>query len=81
MNVDILVSGHTHVCKIYEKDSILYVNPGSATGAITPIINEPTVPSFILLDVQPNVVVCYLYKVMDDDVKVEKINFKKKERA
>lgn len=40
MNVDILVSGHTHVCKIYEKDNVLFVNPGSATGAVTPILNE-----------------------------------------
>jgi vacuolar protein sorting-associated protein 29 len=40
MNVDILVSGHTHVCKVYEKDNILFVNPGSATGAATAILNE-----------------------------------------
>ncbi|KAI6192292.1 Vacuolar protein sorting-associated protein 29 [Aphelenchoides bicaudatus] len=81
MNIDILVSGHTHVCKVYEKDNVLFVNPGSATGAATPILNEPIIPSFILLDVQPNIVVCYLYRLIDDEVKVEKINFKKKERA
>lgn len=40
MNVDVLVTGHTHVSKIYEKDNTLYVNPGSATGAATPILNE-----------------------------------------
>ncbi|KAI6231362.1 Vacuolar protein sorting-associated protein 29 [Aphelenchoides besseyi] len=79
MNVDVLVSGHTHVCKIYEKNGTFFVNPGSCTGAHTPLINETPIPSFILLDVQPNVVVAYVYKLIDDDVKVERIQFKKKE--
>ena len=39
MNVDVLVSGHTHVCRLYEKENIFYVNPGSATGAYTPTLD------------------------------------------
>ncbi len=35
MNVDVLISGHTHECKIYEKSGVFYINPGSATGALS----------------------------------------------
>ena len=36
MNVDILVSGHTHQFKAYKYEDRLLVNPGSATGAWKP---------------------------------------------
>uniref|UniRef100_A0A183BZI7 Vacuolar protein sorting-associated protein 29 n=1 Tax=Globodera pallida TaxID=36090 RepID=A0A183BZI7_GLOPA len=39
MNVDVLISGHTHECKVYEKEGVFYVNPGSATGAFS-IVKE-----------------------------------------
>lgn len=35
------------------------------------------VPSFALLDVQSDVIVAYLYRLVDDDVKVERVQFKK----
>jgi hypothetical protein len=35
------------------------------------------VPSFALLDVQSDVIVAYLYRLIDDDVKVERVQFKK----
>jgi len=37
MNVDVLVAGHTHDCKVYEKEGIFYINPGSVTGAFSVI--------------------------------------------
>lgn len=39
MNVDVLISGHTHECKVYEKEGVFYANPGSATGAFS-IVKE-----------------------------------------
>lgn len=35
INVDVLISGHTHTCKVYEKNNVFFVNPGSATGAFS----------------------------------------------
>ncbi|KAF1582259.1 UNVERIFIED_CONTAM: Vacuolar protein sorting-associated protein 29, partial [Eudyptes robustus] len=77
MNVDILITGHSHACEIKEKDGVFYVNPGSATGAYTPMAEEEVVPSFVLLDIQPNLVVAYLYRLVKDEVKVQRIQFKK----
>ena len=33
LNVDILITGHTHQFEAYESDGCFFVNPGSATGA------------------------------------------------
>ena len=35
------------------------------------------VPSFVILDIQQSTVVAYVYKLMNDDVKVERIEYKK----
>lgn len=41
------------------------------------IYNSDPVPSFVLMDVQGNSVVTYVYKLIDDEVKVEKLEYKK----
>lgn len=33
LDVDILISGHTHKFEAYEQENKFYINPGSATGA------------------------------------------------
>lgn len=33
LDVDILISGHTHRFEAYEHENKFYINPGSATGA------------------------------------------------
>lgn len=33
LEVDILISGHTHKFNAFEKDGKFFINPGSATGA------------------------------------------------
>uniref|UniRef100_T1H6D6 Vacuolar protein sorting-associated protein 29 n=1 Tax=Megaselia scalaris TaxID=36166 RepID=T1H6D6_MEGSC len=33
LDVDILISGHTHKFEAYEHENKFYINPGSATGA------------------------------------------------
>lgn len=37
LDVDILISGHTHKFEAYEHESKFYINPGSATGAYNPL--------------------------------------------
>jgi vacuolar protein sorting-associated protein 29 len=54
------------------------VNPGSATGAYSALESEIT-PSFILMDIQSSTVVTYVYQLIDDEVKVDRIEFKKAE--
>ncbi|KAJ3293173.1 Vacuolar protein sorting-associated protein 29 [Rhizoclosmatium sp. JEL0117] len=173
LDVDVLVSGHTHRFEAFESEGRFYLNPGSATGALssfTPLVRVPIpapaavenkenqekkegekvvveqekevapeeeeeeeeeeednggidddvhggwgapakktkkkaavkqeqpkekeepstapvrthklvsdiIPSFALLDVQGNAVVVYVYKLIDGDVKVEKLEFTKK---
>ena len=51
LDVDILISGHTHKNEVNECDGKWYINPGSVTGAYSTLTQE-VVPSFILLAIQ-----------------------------
>ncbi|KJH42328.1 hypothetical protein DICVIV_11684 [Dictyocaulus viviparus] len=77
LDVDVLVIGHSHECSVKEKDGRFYVNPGSATGAFSVIHDSPIIASFALLDVQSDNVVTYMYRLIGDQVKVERVIFKK----
>lgn len=37
LDVDVMISGHTHEYSAYEHDGHYYINPGSITGAFSPI--------------------------------------------
>jgi vacuolar protein sorting-associated protein 29 len=37
INVDILICGHTHVQKLTKIDDKYIINPGSITGALSPL--------------------------------------------
>jgi vacuolar protein sorting-associated protein 29 len=54
MDVDVLLWGGTHRFEAYEMEGKFFVNPGSATGAMTTgwwsDAEDPT-PSFVLMDV------------------------------
>ncbi|GBP87720.1 Vacuolar protein sorting-associated protein 29 [Eumeta japonica] len=76
LDVDILISGHTHRFEAYEHENKFYINPGSATGAYNALLRNP-VPSFVLMDIQSSTVVTYVYKLLGDEVKVERIEYKK----
>ena len=60
MDVDVLLWGGTHKFEAYELEGKFFVNPGSATGAISTGWwadgDEPT-PSFCLMDVS------YVYRL------------------
>lgn len=76
LDVDIVLFGHTHKFEAFEHDGKFYINPGSITGAYSPLENEST-PSFVLMDIQSNMVVTYVYQLQGNDVKVERIEYKK----
>lgn len=76
LDVDILISGHTHKFEAYEHENKFYINPGSATGAYN-ALDSFIIPSFVLMDIQSTIVVTYVYQLIGDEVKVERIEFKK----
>ena len=53
-----LVTGHTHKFDALEHDGYFYINPGSITGAFTPLDGDVR-PSFLLLDVQQTSIVTH----------------------
>ncbi|CAI5444684.1 unnamed protein product [Caenorhabditis angaria] len=77
LDVDVLVTGNTFECTAVEKNGRFYVDPGSATGAFSVIKNSPPTASFALLDVQSDSIVSYLYRLIDDNVKVDRVVYKK----
>ncbi|KAF7315304.1 Vacuolar protein sorting-associated protein 29 [Mycena indigotica] len=81
MDVDVLVSGHTHTFQAREHDNRFFVNPGSATGAWTGAIPGDPTPSFALMDIQGPAVVTYVYQLIDGEVRVEKIEWRKEDDA
>ncbi|KAK1220323.1 Vacuolar protein sorting-associated protein 29 [Marasmius sp. AFHP31] len=81
MDVDVLVSGHTHNVQAVEYDNRFFVNPGSATGAWTGLFNGDATPSFALMDIQGPVVVTYVYQLVEGEVRVEKVEFRKEADA
>ncbi|ETO14800.1 hypothetical protein RFI_22571 [Reticulomyxa filosa] len=62
LDVDILISGHTHQFSVATVDGKCLINPGSATGAYSSIASDVQ-PSFVLLAIQGNSVVIYVYKI------------------
>ncbi|XP_020541161.1 vacuolar protein sorting-associated protein 29 isoform X2 [Jatropha curcas] len=76
LDVDILVTGHTHQFKAYKHEGGVVINPGSATGAYSSVTYD-TNPSFVLMDIDGLRVVVYVYELIDGEVKVDKIDFKK----
>merc|ERR1711916_217827 len=76
LDVDILITGHTHKFKAYEYEKKVIINPGSATGAFSSFTSN-IVPSFVLLDIQGPKVITYVYELHDGEVKVEKMEFTK----
>lgn len=100
MDVDVLCWGGTCRFEAYEMEGKFFVNPGSATGAVSWVDEglggmgggeegandaseeDGNVPSFVLMDVQGDVLVLYVYQLRKDkegneSVGVEKVSFRK----
>jgi vacuolar protein sorting-associated protein 29 len=80
LDVDILISGHTHKNEVFEYEQKYLVNPGSITGAYSAITTKVT-PSFILMAIKGNKVVTYVYELQGSEVSVSKSEFTKSESA
>lgn len=76
LDVDILISGHTHQTAVNQSDGKWFINPGSITGAYSTLTPDVTA-SFILLAVQGPKVVIYQYELNGDQVDVSKSEFSK----
>ncbi|KYO25505.1 hypothetical protein Y1Q_0018226 [Alligator mississippiensis] len=66
LDVDILISGHTHKFEAFEYENKFYVNPGSATGAYN-ALEMNIIPSFVLMDIQASTIVTYVYQLTGDE--------------
>ena len=69
MDVDVLIWGGTHRFEAYEMEGKFFVNPGSATGAMSSGwwgADEEVVPSFVLMDVSNPLGLVY-QEVRDSD--------------
>ncbi|KAK9814081.1 hypothetical protein WJX72_000370 [[Myrmecia] bisecta] len=76
LDVDILVTGHTHEFKACKYQDRFMINPGSATGAFSNLARDVK-PSFVLMDIDGAKATVYVYELNndDDDVKVDKVEF------
>ena len=76
LDVDILVTGHTHQNATTEYEGRWFINPGSITGAYSATSGD-VVPSFICMSMQGSKVVNYVYELHGDKVEVHKTQFQK----
>ena len=79
MDVDILVTGHTHKNEVNEYEGKWFINPGSITGAYSSITSDVT-PSFILMVVKDSKVDTYVYELNKKTGKLDvaRVEFSKK---
>ena len=66
----------SHKNEVVLRDGFYHINPGSISGAPSALIREVT-PSFILLAIQENKLVCYVYELLNGEVEVSKTEFAK----
>lgn len=77
IDVDILITGHTHSSEVYAYHNSHYiVNPGSITGAYS-ILNTSANPSFVLMAIKGLKVSTYVYELKNGEVSVSKSEFTK----
>jgi vacuolar protein sorting-associated protein 29 len=78
MDVDILITGHTHKNEVYEYEKKYIINPGSVTGAYSAHTTN-VVPSFVLMAVKGNKVVTYVYELKENELKEQEVGVSKSE--
>lgn len=78
LDCDILLSAHTHGNSVSIYDGKYFINPGSISGAYSPL-NPSPVPSFVLMVIQGDYAIVYLYELVDHNKKfvVAKMEFTK----
>lgn len=78
LGCDILLSGHTHTNTVNLFEGKYYINPGSISGSFSPMNPDP-IPSFVLMVIQGDFAIIYLYELLDNTKKfqVSKMEFAK----
>jgi len=76
LGCDILISGHTHKNNLTLYKGKHFINPGSLTGAYSPLSLESN-PSFMLIVIQGDLAVVYLYELNNSKFEVSKKEFTK----
>lgn len=76
LDVDVLISGHTHKFELQTVEKACLLNPGSGSGAYSAISSE-IIPSFALLCVSGSDMSIYVYQLKNGKVEVSKSTFKK----
>ena len=66
LGCDILLSAHTHQIEVRAKEGKFFINPGSISGAFSYSMPDPT-PSFVLMVLQGEEAIVYLY-VLNDSI-------------
>ena len=61
MECDIMISGFTHLRGVFHFEGKWFINPGTITGAFSPLTNNPP-PSFMVLFTLPEIATLYLYE-------------------
>lgn len=74
LDVDLMISGHTHQQAVTQYDGKYFINPGSVTGAYSPM-NADSKPSFILMAVQGDDIVIFMYQLIDGEVDIKSLEF------
>lgn len=85
---DILIYGQTHDPCIESINDVVCINPGSVTGAYTPLkeyfyivdmMGSNVVPSFFCLSLLPDTINVFSYFLIDGKLSVKKDSFPHKE--
>ena len=78
LGCDILLSAHAHQMDVRAKEGKFFINPGSISGAFSHLMPDPT-PSFVLMVLQGEDAIVYLYVLNDKKQKFEvsKLEFSK----
>ena len=74
LDVDVLISGHTHKQSINQYDGRYFINPGSVSGAYSANCRD-VIPSFILLAVQGDDIVAFVYEIINGEESINQIDF------
>lgn len=74
LDCDLLISGHTHQQSVTQYDGKYFINPGSVTGAYSPQNPDPK-PSFILMAIQGDDIVAFMYTLVNDEVDIKSLEF------
>ena len=70
LDCDVLISGYTYKYGINIYENKLYLNPGSISGGLSPLMEE-CIPSFMLLAITGEEMVIYSYVLSDKNEKFE----------